>query len=98
VLAKETGLNRYERLRDFDDAAGRRYRERTEPFWDAVRAAWAHVIRTHERFTLKAAPDQGQLFAPVFEYAERLDDGAPWDPTAGPAAARDAVRAYLAAP
>ena len=98
VLAKETGLNRYERLRDFDDAAGRRYRQRTEPFWEFVRAAWADVIRTHERFTLKAPPDQGQLFAPVFEYAERLDDGTPWDATSGTAAARDAVRAYLATP
>ena len=98
VLAKELGLNRYERLRDFDDSAGRRYRERTEPFWDAVRAAWADVIRTHERFTLRAPPDQGQLFAPVLEYAERLDDGAPWDATAGTAAAREAVHGYLATP
>jgi hypothetical protein len=98
VLAKEIGLNRYERLRDFDDVAGRQYRERTEPFWDAIRAAWTEVIRTHERFTLRAPPDQGKLFAPVFEYAERLDAGMVWDPEAGTAAARDAVRSYLAKP
>jgi uncharacterized protein DUF6607 len=97
VLAKEIGLNRYERLKDFDDSAGERYRARTEPFWEAVRGAWAEVVRQRRRFTLRAPPDQGQLFTPLFEYAERLAEGAPWEPKAGAAFARETVRGYLAA-
>src|SRR6185369_4309615 len=33
VLAEELGLERFERAKSFDDSAGRRYQERTEPFW-----------------------------------------------------------------
>ena len=95
VLAKELGLNRYERLVRFDDAAGQRYRERTEPFWREVRAAWDEVIARHRRFALRAAPDQGQLFLPLFEYAEKLDAGEPFDRAAAARFARETVRGYL---
>jgi hypothetical protein len=97
VIAKEVGLNRYEALKDFDDAAARRYLERTGPFWNEVRAAWDDVIRRHERFTLRAAPDKGQLFVPLFEYAAQLDDGEPLDPAAARRLARETVQGYLAA-
>jgi hypothetical protein len=96
VLAKEIGLNRYERLRDFDDSASERYRERTDAFWAEVRAAWRDVARRHPRFTLRAAPDQGQLFTPLFARAEQLADGAAFDPAADRAFVRDTVRGYLA--
>ena len=96
VLAAEVGLNRYERLAHFDDSAAQRYRARTEPFWDAVRDAWREIIASHDRFTLRAAPDQGQLFTPLFDYAERLYEGEPFDPQAARAFARETVRGYLA--
>ena len=96
VLAEEIGLNRYERLKDFDQSAGERYLERTEPFWEAVRHAWASIVRERRGFTLRAPPDQGQLFTPLFEYADRLAEGAPWEPAAGAAFARKTVRGYLA--
>ncbi|MGH7856661.1 MAG: DUF6607 family protein, partial [Candidatus Binatia bacterium] len=95
VLAKEIGLVRYERLKDFDDSAGRRYRERTEPFWSEVRSAWDELIAGRERLALRAAPDQSELFVPLFEYAEKLDEGAPFDPAAARAFARETVRGYL---
>lgn len=96
VLSKEVGLNRYERLADFDVSAGERYRTRTEPFWEAVRLAWDRVIATHPTFVLRAAPDQGQLFLPLFEYAEKLADGAPYDADAARTFAQQSVAAYLA--
>ena len=95
VLAKEIGLNRYERLTGFDDSAGRRYQERTEPFWSEVRTAWDDVAATHDRFTLRAAPDRGQLFVPLFEYAEKLYEGAPLDAAAAETFARKTVQSYL---
>ncbi len=97
VLAKEIGLNRYERVVGFDDAAGRRYRERTEPFWAEVRAAWDDLARRRGAFTMRAAADEGQLFVPLFEYAQKLDDGAPFDRAAARAFARQAVESYLVA-
>ena len=95
ALAQEIGLARYERLEGFDDSAARRYRERTEPFWNDVRAAWADVIAHHRRFTLRAAPDRGQLFVPLFEYADRLDEGAPLDRDDATRFARTTVQGYL---
>jgi hypothetical protein len=95
VLAKELGLNRYERLRDFDHSTADHYRARTEPMWQAVRSAWAEVVRAHPRFTLRAPPDQEQLFTPLFEYAERLVGGAAWERQAGTAFVRRTVRGYL---
>jgi hypothetical protein len=96
VLAKEIGFNRFERVVDFDDAAGRRYQERTAPFWAEVRAAWAEIARTRPTFTLRASPDQAQLFMPLFEYAEKLDEGTPYDAAAARAFARQTVATYLA--
>jgi len=96
VLAQEIGLNRYERLDAFDDSAARRYRERTDAFWNEVRESWRDVAARHPHFTLRAAPDQGQLFTPLFEYAERLDSGEPYDSAAARAFARKTVRGYLA--
>ena len=92
------GLSRFERIVGFDDAAGRQYQQRTEPFWAEVRAAWADVARRRATFTLRAAPDQGQLFVPLFEYAGKLDDGAPYDAADARAFARKTVASYLAAP
>jgi hypothetical protein len=96
AVAKEIGLNRYERLAGFDDSAARLYAERTGPFWREVRGAWDDVIARHKRFTLRAAPDQGQLFTPLFDYAEKLYEGAPFDRTKARAFARETVRSYLA--
>jgi hypothetical protein len=96
VVAKEIGLNRYERLVGFDDSAARLYAERTGPFWREVRTAWDDVIARRKRFTLRAAPDQGQLFTPLFDYAEKLYEGAPFERAEARAFARETVRSYLA--
>jgi hypothetical protein len=61
-----------------------------------VRAAWEEIIAERQRFTLRAAPDQGQLFLPLFEYAERLYEGAALDRAGARAFARETVRGYLA--
>ena len=45
----------------------------------------------------EVTPDQAQLFGPLFAYADRLADGAAYDPADGARVARAEVRAYLAA-
>ena len=74
-LAREYGVARYERIRDFDFEPARRYYAATEPFWAEVRAAWRGLADAKGRFTLRAQPDQGNLFIPFFEYAEKLEEG-----------------------
>ena len=84
-VAREYGVARYERIKDHDFSAAQRYFTRTEPFWAEVRAAWAEIAA--KRFTLRAQPDQAQLFVPFFEYAAKLDEGAAFD--------RDEARAFI---
>lgn len=86
-LAREYGVARYERIKDYDFSAGENYYKRTEPFWAEVRAAWRELEEARGRFTLRAQPDQGQLFLPFFEYAQKLADGAPFN--------RDDARAFV---
>jgi len=87
TLAREYGVARYERIRDFDFEPARRYFSASEPFWAEVRAAWRELEARAGRFTLRAQPDQGQLFVPFFEYAGKLEDGKPFD--------RDEARAFV---
>ncbi|HVJ25844.1 MAG TPA: DUF6607 family protein, partial [Burkholderiales bacterium] len=90
-LAREYGVARYERIRDYDFSAGETYYQRTEPFWAEVRAAWRELGEGRPRFSLRAPVDQGQLFIPFFDYAQRLAEGAPFDRDA----ARNVVRRTL---
>ena len=75
-LAREYGVARYERIRDYDFSAGESYYKRTEPFWAEVRAAWRELEEGRGRFSVRAPVDQAQLFLPFFRYADKLVDGA----------------------
>jgi hypothetical protein len=78
-IAREYGVARYERIRDYDFSAGQEYFDKSEPFWAQVRAAWRELAQRDRRLTLRAAVDQGQLFVPFFEYAEALAEGKAFD-------------------
>ena len=78
-LAREYGVARYERIKDYDFTAGDRYYTRTEPFWAEVRAAWRELEERRGRFTVRAPVDQAQLFLPFFRYADKLVEGAAFD-------------------
>jgi hypothetical protein len=99
-LAREYGLARYEHIKDYDFAPGERYFARTEPFWAEVRAAWRELERRDGRFTLRAPVDQGQLFMPFFEYADKLSGGsASFDRAGARAFVERTLRdSYLAGP
>ena len=76
-LAREYGVARYDRIRNYDFTPGKAYFDKTEPFWSEVRTAWREII-LRGRFKLAKPVDKGQLFVPFFEYAERLADGEPF--------------------
>jgi hypothetical protein len=76
-LAREYGVARYERIKGYDFAPGKDYLEKTEPFWAEVRAAWKEIV-VRGGYKLAKPVDQGQLFVPFFEFAERLSEGEPF--------------------
>jgi hypothetical protein len=86
-LAREYGVARYERIKDYDFSAGEKYYARTEPFWAEVRAAWRELEERVGRFTVRAPVDQAQLFVPFFDYAQKLVDGAAFE--------REDARAFI---
>jgi hypothetical protein len=89
--AREYGVARYERIRDYDFSAGEQYYARTEPFWAEVRTAWRELEQGLGRFTVRAPVDQAQLFMPFFDYAQKLVEGGAFDRDA----ARDFIRRTL---
>jgi len=97
ILAREYGVARYERIRGYDFGPAERYFAATEPFWAEVRAAWKEA-EANGRFTMRAQPDQGQLFVPFFEYAGKLVDGGTFDPAKARAFIQQTLREKYLAP
>jgi len=82
-LARELGVNRYERVADFDFSAGDAYWARTSAFWSDVRAAWSDIYAQYDEFHVADEVDERALFQPMFEYAARLEQGEAYDPADG---------------
>ena len=76
-VAREYGVARYERIRDFEFAAADRYYERTRVFWDRVRDTWASAFAQQGTVTLRGAVDKLGLFRPLFARADEIEAGAP---------------------
>ena len=95
VLAREVGLNRYERIAGFDFSAAQEYWARTGPFWADVRAAWQEIYREHDAFRLAEEVDGVELFVPMFEYAEALAAGEPYDADASRRFVRETLERYV---
>ena len=91
-LSREVGVARYEHIVDFDFSAGDAYWERSGAFWRDVRAAWDAVYADRESFEYLEVVDGQEMFVPLFEYAERLNGGEPYDA----AAAAEIIRATFA--
>ena len=78
-LARELGVARYDGVVGFDFSAGDRYWRRSGPFWRDVRAAWDAVYAERDTFEYLEEVDGQEMFVPLFEYADRLDGGEPYD-------------------
>ncbi|MEO0974334.1 MAG: DUF6607 family protein [Pseudomonadota bacterium] len=92
-LAREYGLNRYQRITDFDFSPGDEYLQRTEPFWAEVRGVWREIVERHPRFVLASEVDGEKLFSPLFAYAEEVGEG--FVAAEGRAAATQIIERYL---
>ena len=75
VLAKEIGIARYERIKDFDWKAGEDYWDNTNNFWRKVREAWNKEINNSQSFKLYKEVDGEILFSKLFLMAEQYAEG-----------------------
>jgi hypothetical protein len=74
-LAREIGVNRYERIRDFDFGAADAYWAATRDFWARVREAWAERAAPSRVFRVRADCNGEPSFVPFFRLAARLQAG-----------------------
>jgi hypothetical protein len=94
-LSRELGVNRYERIANFDFSAGDRYWQRTSRFWQDVRSAWADTYMNSSQFTFDDEHEGKALFEPMFEYAAALEAGEPYDSESGLAFIRATLADYI---
>lgn len=83
VLAREVGVNRYERIENHDFTAGDQYWQRTRAFWADVRQAWREVYAANDRFKVKSNVDGERLFEAMLDYARDIDSAEAYDGEAG---------------
>lgn len=98
VIAREIGFNLYERIKGFDFKQADLYLKNIAPFWHAVRTQWTALSQQDAPIKLRAAPDQGFLYVPLFEYADGLNHGNKPTPAEMEAYAQNAVAGYLSKP
>jgi len=94
-LSRELGVARYEHIVDFDFSAGDRYWQRSGDFWRDVRAAWGRVYAERDSFEYLETVDGQEMFVPLFEYADRLDNGEAYDSAAATAVINRTFAAHL---
>ena len=75
VLAKEIGIARYERIKDFDWSEGKNYWGSTKIFWRTVREAWNKRLDNSKNFELKTEVAGEILFSKLFMMAEQYAQG-----------------------
>ena len=75
VLAKEIGIARYERIKDFDWDEGKNYWKSTKNFWREVRGAWNKRLDNSKNFELKTEVAGEVLYSKLFMMAEQYAQG-----------------------
>jgi len=75
VLARETGLNTYKRIDDFDFAPALEYWEKTAPFWALVRERWDAYAAQDKLVTIIPAEDKKTIEWGVSTMAKDYGDG-----------------------
>ena len=74
-LAHELGVDRYERLRDFDFSAADTYWKATSSFWALVRNSWTQRVAKNPRLRVGTTCNGAEAFVPFFQTAERIESG-----------------------
>lgn len=73
--AREIGIARYEKIKNFETKPAAEYWEATKSFWADVRNEWDSIIKRNEPITLKSSYNDEKLFSIMFSYASELANG-----------------------
>ena len=74
-LAREVGLNRYQRIKNFDFSAGDTYWQKTGLFWKDVRDYWFALFAKNNSFYVTDKINGKKMIEPLFTYAQGIADG-----------------------
>ncbi len=72
-LANETGLNRYQRIKNFNFQPGKNYLTNTAAFWQLVRQSWQKRVNSGQAFRVSQKVKDQYMFQDLFRYAEELN-------------------------
>ncbi|MEN0066209.1 MAG: DUF6607 family protein [Myxococcota bacterium] len=75
VVAREIGVNRYQRIVDFAFGPGDTYWAATAPYWEMVRETWQPQIDKVGTFVAHRTCDEKPVFAAFFDLATPLAQG-----------------------
>ena len=78
--AREMGVNRYERLADFDFDAADAYWEATGPLWAEVRRQWRAKLAASSELDVATTCDGTPVFVSLFTYGQKYEEGSPPPP------------------
>jgi len=94
-LTKETGLDRYERLSNFNDTAAREYWGHTASFWADVRAVWEDVIEANPTLKLNNTYQDKKLYEYLFDYSDKLAAGGVYNSKEGKEYITGIINSYV---
>ncbi len=75
--ARESGVNRYERLEGFDFGPADAYWAETAPLWTEVRRAWTEKLASSSEVRISTRCGDTPVYVALFGYAEKLRGDAP---------------------
>ena len=75
LLAREVGVNTYERDSDFPVQVALEYWDSTEDFWAEIRDEWSKVAEENTRFGLTLQGETEALYNPLLELANSVAEG-----------------------
>jgi hypothetical protein len=73
IIAREIGINTYDRISGYDFSVASEYWESTRDFWTAARAEWTKVLEKHDSVTLRN--DGQSLGREILGLADELHEG-----------------------
>ena len=95
ILSKELGVNRYERLKDFDFSAGDNYWVLTGAYWRDVREVWEEVKKQNSSFVLRESVAGMPLFMPFFQLAHEVYETGEYNSESGRTQVKEILEKYL---
>ncbi len=94
IIAREYGLNTYNRTTKTNFSAADKYWSATSEFWKDVRDAWSDLYSQEKTLQLRKKADKQVLYKHFFEYAEIIKEDKKYDSVKGKAFIQDTLKKF----